>query len=296
MGDMFSAMSRAILFLFLAATFAHGANVGGTDALAESLGVATQRHLAADGGKHNVSFRGTLPALEGLDNGSIDVALVLLRENQTPEKTSDGKAIRRIPIGAVAAYVYVHPTLPIQEISLGTLASIFGVGQVADYKFWSDIPGMNFPEPILPFTTGAQDHPSSTLFHGIALGGRPFRSTVRLRIDAPLARDTLASRTNAILVSDRPLADGVGRLLRVSDGRANRSSTFYPPDENNIYNADYPLRLPLVLCVREDRLAAHRGLVQWFLSDEVASQLRRANFVPAPKLIRERIAQRLDSN
>lgn len=272
------------------------ANVGGSDALASTLGVAVHRHLVADGGKHSVSFRGTLPALEGIDSGTVDVALVLLRESQQPEKTADGKAIRRIPIGAVAAYVYAHPTLPVQDVSLGTLAAIFGVGQNADYKFWSDVPGIRFPEPILPLTTGSQEHPSSTLFHGIALGGRPFRSTVRLRVSPDLARETLSSRTNAIVVSDQPMPDGIGRLLRVSDGREGRSSTAYSPDETNIYNADYPLRLPLVLCVREDRVAAQADLIRWLLSDEAASHIRRANFVPAPKLIRDRLAQRLDSN
>ncbi|MFN7341656.1 MAG: PstS family phosphate ABC transporter substrate-binding protein [Opitutia bacterium] len=290
-------MARLLSILLLAvAPCLRAATVAGSDALAETLGTAVQRHLAADGGKHTVAFRGTLPALEGLDNGTVDVALVILRESQQVDKTSDGKPIRRITLGAVAAYVYAHPSLPVQEVSLGTLAAIFGVGQAADYKFWSDVPGVTFPEPILPFTTGAQEHPSSTLFHGIALGGRPFRSTVRLRVDPAFARDTLASRTNAIVVADQPMPEGVGRLLRVADRREGRSSTGYFPDENNIYNADYPLRLPLVLCVREDRLASQRELVRWLLSDEAASHLRRANFVPAPKLIRERLAQRLDSN
>ncbi len=284
------------LLLLAAAPWLRATNVAGSDALADTLGVAVQRQLAADGRKHAVAFRGTLPALEGLDSGAVDVALVLLRDSQQVEKTADGKPIRRITLGAVAAYVYAHPSLPVQEVSLGTLAAIFGVGQAADYKFWSDVPGVRFPEPIMPFTTGSQEHPSSTLFHGIALGGRPFRNTVRLRVAPALARDTLASRTNAIVVADQPMPEGVGRLLRVSDGREGRSSTAYFPDENNIYNADYPLRLPLVLCVREERLAAQRELVRWLLSDEAASHLRRANFVPAPKLIRDRLAQRLDSN
>jgi hypothetical protein len=289
-------MVRTLLAAFLATVSLRAAHVAGTDALADTLGVAVHRHLAADGGKHTVSLRGTLPALEGLDSGKVDVAVILMRDGQQVERTSEGKPIRRIPIGAVAAYVYVHPSLPLQEVSLGTLAAIFGVGQAADHKFWSDVPGVRFAEPILPFTTGTQDHPSSTLFHGIALAGRPFRSTVRLRVSETLARDSLASRTNAIVVSDRPMPEGVGRLLRVSDGREGRSSTAYFPDETNIYNADYPLRLPLVLCVREDRVPAQKALIQWFLSDEAASQLRRANFVPAPKLIRDRLAQRLDSN
>ena len=284
-----------LLPAILASASCLAANVGGTDALADSLAPALFRHLAADGSKHEVSFRGTLPALEALDKGTIDVAVVLLRDNQAPEKTADGAKLRRIPIGAVAAYVYVHNTMPLREVSLGTLAGIYGTGQAVDYKFWSDLPGLSRSEPILPLTTGAQDHPSSTLFHGIALGGRPFRGTVRLRVDDALARETLVSRTNAILVADRPLPEGLGRLLPVADGREGRSSTAYLPDESNIYNADYPLRLPLVVCVREDRVAAQRAALDWLLSDEAASQLRKANFIPAPKVIRDRLAQMLDS-
>jgi hypothetical protein len=289
-------MPRLLPILLLAAAGLRAASVAGSDALADTLGAAIERHLASDGGRHTVAFRGTLPALEGLDNGKVDVALVLLRDSQQAEKTSDGQPIRRITLGAVAAYVYTHPTLPVQEVSLGTLAAIFGASQVADYKFWSDVPGVRFAEPILPLTTGSQEHPSSTLFHGIALAGRPFRNTVRIRVAPALARETLASRTNAIVVADQPMPEGVGRLLRVSDGREGRSNTAYFPDETNIYNADYPLRLPLVLCVREDRLASQRELIRWLLSDEAASHLRRAHFIPAPKLIRERLAQRLDSN
>lgn len=284
-----------LLPALLATSVSFAANVGGSDALADTLAPALLRHLAADGSKHNVSFRGTLPALEALDKGTIDIAVVLLRENQSPEKTADGAKLRRIPLGAVAAYVYAHNTLPLREVSLGTLAAIYGSGQAADYKFWSDLPGFTLSEPILPLTSGAQDHPSSTLFHGIALGGRPFRTTVRIRVDDALARETIISRTNAILVADRPFPEGVGRLLPVADGREGRSSTAYLPDESNIHNADYPLRLPLVVCIREDRVAAQRAVLEWLLSDEAASELRKARFVPAPKVIRDQLAQRLDS-
>jgi len=288
-------MHRLFLALLIAGPLARAANVGGTDALADTLGPALYRHLASDGGKHQVSFRGTLPALEGVDRGDLDLAVVLLRDNQSFERTADGKPVRRFSLGAVAAFVYVHNSLPIREVNLGALASIYGVGQAADYKFWSDLPGVGFAEPILPFTTGDQTHPGNTLFHGIALSGRPFRGTVRLRVDAALARETLASRTNAIVVSDRPMPEGVGRLLPVADGREGRSATAYLPDDTNIYNADYPLRLPLVVCVREDRVAANRSALAWLLSDEAASQLRKSNFVPAPKVIRDRQAQMLDS-
>ncbi len=287
---------RTLLFLALLAAAPLGAtNVAGTDSLAATLGAELGRHFESEGRKHRIDFRGTLPALEALDSGRADIAIVLQRDGQELDRLPSGKRLRAFPLGAVAAYVYVHPALDLREVDLATLAGIFGAGQKADFKFWSDVPGVGFQEPIVPVTSGDETHPSTTLFNGIALSGRPYRSNVRLRLPAEQAAELLAARTNAILVSSSPMPEGVGRLLRVSDGREGRSRTAYSPDDTNIYNGDYPLRLPVVLCVPEERLAANKDTVAWLLSDVAASALRRASFVPTPAPIRERLTQRLDS-
>ena len=285
---------RPALLLCLLAAVASAVNVAGTDSLGPTLGDAIRRHLEADGRKHKVSFRGTLPALEAIDSGQADLAVVLQRDGQDLTKTSSGRRLRTFPLGACAAYIYVHAGLNLQEVDLATLAAIFGAGQKADYKFWSDVPGIGFPEPIFPLTASDDTHPSTTLFNGIALSGRPYRTNVRLRVPLAEARDILGARTSAILVSAAPI-EGAGRLLRVADGREGRSRTAYSPDDTNIYNGDYPLRLPLVLVVPEEGLAAQKELVAWLLSDEAASAIRQASFVPTPVVIRERLAQRLDS-
>jgi ABC-type phosphate transport system substrate-binding protein len=286
---------RLLLLLSLLAAPLGAANVAGTDALASSLGAGLGRHFETEGLRHRIDFRGTLPALEALESGKADLAVVLQREGEALDRLPSGKRLRVFPLGAVAAYVYVHPALDMREVDLATLAGIFGAGQKADYKFWSDVPGIGFQEPILPLTSGDETHPSTTLFNGIALAGRPYRANVRLRVPAAQAAETLSARTNAILVSATPMPDGIGRLLRVSDGRDGRSKTAYSPDDTNIYNGDYPLRLPVALCVPEDKLAAHKATVAWLLSDVAASALRKAGFVPTPAPIRERLTQRLDS-
>lgn len=288
-------MLRTLLAAVLLAAPLRASNVAGTDSLAPTLGVALSRHFETEGRKHRVDFRGTLPALEALDSGKADLAIVLQRDGQELDRLPSGKRLRVFPLGAVAAYVYVHPSIDLREVDLATLAAIFGAGQKADYKFWSDVPGVGFQEPIAPLTSGDETHPSTTLFNGIALSGRPYRANVRLRLAPSAAADLLSARTNAILVSSAPMPEGVGRLLRVSDGREGRSRTAYSPDDTNIYNGDYPLRLPVVLCVPEEKLAAQKAAVAWLLSDEAASALRRASFVPTPAAIRERLAQRLDS-
>ena len=275
------------------ATFA--VEIGGADSLNEVLQPALIAHLAKVGTEAKVRLDGTLPAREGLRDGKIDLALLFLRDGELLEKTSDGKAVRRFPLGAAAAYVYVHPSNRLPEIDLATLANIFGAGQRSDYKFWSDIPGVNTPEPILTFISVPNKHMGQTLFQGIALGGRAFKTSVRTQISSDLAQESISSRTNAILVSATPLPEKFGRQIKVADGREGRSTTPYTPDDTNIFNGDYPLRLPIVLCVPESQVAPNAEIIKWLLSDEVAGLIRKAGMVPAPSLIRERLVQRLDS-
>ena len=88
---------------------------------------------------------------------------------------------------------------------------------------------------------------------------------------------------------------GVGKALQVSDGRPGRPASAYSPDEQNIYNGDYPLRLPLWLYFRADRQAELRPALKWVLSDEAAELLRRQGLHPAPRPARDQFVQRLDT-
>lgn len=291
---------RPLIFLVLVAAHVRaaetvGTEIAGTDALVETLQPALVARASAAGSKTKVHLDGSLPAREGVRDGKVDIAILFLREADNLDKAADGKAIRRFPLGSTAAYVYVHPSHPLREINLPTLANLYGAGQRADYKFWSDVPGLTLAEPVLPFTCVPGRNMAQTVFQGIALGGRAFKPNVRQRIDLALAKESISGRTNAILITATPLPAGFGRLLQVADGREGRSNTAYTPDEANIFNGDYPLRLPLVICVREDRVAANAETLKWLLSEPVADLVRQAGMIPAPKAIRERLAQRLDS-
>lgn len=286
---------KTILLCLIASALARATSIVGTDALADTLAVGLANRAAAAGEKATVAFDGSLPAREALLEGKADLAVLLLRDIDTVDKASDGKPIRRIPLGSAAAYVYVHASNPLREVSLGTLANLFGAGQRADYKFWSDVPGLNIAEPVLSFTSSSDHQMAQPIFQGIALGGRPFKPSVRQRVDAATIQESLAGRTNAIVVTATPLPQKTGKMLQVSDGREGRSATAYSADEANIFNGDYPLRLPLVLCVREDRVKDHAVTIRWLLSEEAAGRIREAGMIPAPKVIRDRLAQRLDS-
>ena len=128
----------------------------------------------------------------------------------------------------------------------------------------------------------------------IALEGQPFRQDVRQRIEPELAADLLASRAGSVTLIPRP-PSGRGKVLQVADGRPGKSSTAYSPDENNVYNGDYPLQVPLVLYVRQDRLTELAPALRWLFSDEAAALLEKQGLSPAPKAVRARFVQRLDT-
>ena len=124
--------------------------------------------------------------------------------------------------------------------------------------------------------------------------GRSFRSDVRQRIEPTLAADMLTLRAGSVvLMAHAP--SGVGRPLPLADGREGRPTTAYLPNDTNLQNGDYPLQLPLVLYVRQDRLDGFRPALRWLFSDEAAALLERQGLHPAPKDVRVRFVQRLDT-
>ena len=85
-----------------------------------------------------------------------------------------------------------------------------------------------------------------------------------------------------------------GRVMAIADGRPGRPSVAYLPNEMNIYNGDYPLRLPLYIYVRSDKEKELAKILTWLMSDEVAERIKKQGLYPAPKAIRARLSQRLD--
>jgi hypothetical protein len=127
------------------------------------------------------------------------------------------------------------------------------------------------------------------------LGKQPFRQEVNMVMDWAPVGQSLATRPATLVLAPALPVGSEGRLLQVADGRPGKATTAYSPDEMNIYNGDYPLRLPLYLYVRTDKQMAHKDALKWLFSEAAAEQIRALGLYPAPKAIRERLAQRLDS-
>lgn len=283
-----SAVRLALLVLLPALLPA--ADIVGSDLVANAFTAGVER---SSGGRMKADFAGTLPARKFLAAGRAGAAILVRRPGDAEPEVPAGRKLVSYSLANAAAVVVVHKSNKVEQVSLAELSGIFAKEARVNIINWNDLPG-GVSELITPAVTSPEGSFVRELFLGVVMEGQTFRSDVRLNIPLDLGTELVASRTSAIQLMPYAPASA-GRALQVSDGRPGKSSTAYSPDENNIFNGDYPLRLPLVLYVFEDRQAELRPALRWMLSDEAAELLRKQGLHPAPKLIRDRLAQRLDT-
>ena len=66
------------------------------------------------------------------------------------------------------------------------------------------------------------------------------------------------------------------------------------PRRENIYFADYPMRLPFHIVYRMDRAGFLLPLIKYLLSGEMAANFIAANMVPLPEQLRLQMRAELD--
>lgn len=282
---------RRLAFLLLAAAPLVGADVAGSDLLAPVL-TAGLAKVAPAGAK--VDFAGTLAARRGLAAGEASLAIVFARPEEPAPTVPAGVVCTPYPFARAAAVLAVHRSNPVGQIDLPSLAGVFSRETLNGAGNWNELPGGGRSDLITAVIHSPEGSYVRELFQGVVLERKLFRETVRLDTPPLQVRETLSSVSGALVLLPFPVA-GDAKLLQVADGRPGRSSTAYSPTEMNIYTGDYPLSLPLVLYVREDRRAAYAPAIRWLLSDEVASALKSRGLTPTPPEVRGRLLQRLDT-
>ncbi|MCX6919946.1 MAG: hypothetical protein NTX20_01290 [Verrucomicrobia bacterium] len=284
-------MFRSFL-LIAAAGSAFAADFVGSDvvswALTEGVVESSRKEGTAD-------FSGSLPGAKALAEGKAFAAILFQRPGEPTPKVAGNLKLREFPIANAAVIVGVHRSNAIDHIDFASLSGVFANDPRQRMINWNDVPGVTRSELITPGVCSPDNSFVRELFQGLVLNGAIFRPDVRQNISVELAADLVASRSSALQLMPQLPLGSVGRVLQVADGRPGSSTTAYSPDEMNIYNGDYPLRLPLVLFVRQDKLEDLKPVVRWLLSDVAASRLEKAGLHPTPKPIRDRFAQRLDT-
>jgi len=254
---------------------------------------AVSRGLDHAAGRTAADFGGTLPGKVAFAEGRASAAVLMMRDREVAPTVS-GTSVIEFRLASAVVVVATHGSNRAEQITLENLANIFARDPRAPARNWNDIDPAARSELITPAVSSPAGTMVLEIFQGIALEGQPFRADVRQRIEPALAADLLASRAGSVVLTPQPPTLR-GKVLQVADGRPGRSATAYGPDEANIHNGDYPLQVPLVLYVRQDRVGQLAPALRWLLSDEAAALLAKQGLSPAPKPARTRFVQRLDT-
>ena len=279
-----------LLILFFSCAALGAADFVGSDLLAGP--VARGLDLAA--GRTAADFGGTLPGRQAFVDGRASAAALMMRDREVAPVPSGKIGVAEFRLASAVVVVATHGSIRTEQITLENLANIFARDPRSPARNWNDIEPAARSELITPAVCSPAGTMVLEIFQGIALEGQPFRADVRLRVEPDLAADLLASRAGTVVLIPRPPVSR-GKVLQVADGRPGRSSTAYGPDENNVHNGDYPLQVPLILYVRQDRLTQLAPALRWLFSDEAAVLLEKQGLTPAPKAVRTRFLQRLDT-
>ena len=280
---------RLIAF-FLSCAAVSAADIVGTDLLD---GGFAQAFKTAAGGIA-ADFGGTLPARQAFVDGRAAAAVLMRRDREVAPVPSGRIGVAEFRLASAVVVAATHGTNRLETITFENLANAFAKDPRFPARNWNDIDPAARSELITPAVCSPAGTLTLEIFQGLAMEGQPFRPDVRLRVEPALAADLLASRAGSIVLLPRP-PTGRARVLQVADGRPGRSTTAYGPDENNVFNGDYPLQVPLILYVRLDSLGQLAPSLRWLFSDEAAALLEKQGLYPAPKVARTRFVQRLDT-
>lgn len=278
-----------LLALLLSSVALGAADFVGSDLMSG----AVSRGLDHAAGRTAADFGGTLPGKVAFGEGRASAAVLMMRDREVAPTVS-GTSVIEFRLASAVVVVATHGSNRAEQITLENLANIFARDPRAPARNWNDIDPAARSELITPAVSSPAGTMVLEIFQGIALEGQPFRADVRQRIEPALAADLLASRAGSVVLTPQPPTLR-GKVLQVADGRPGRSATAYGPDEANIHNGDYPLQVPLVLYVRQDRVGQLAPALRWLLSDEAAALLAKQGLSPAPKPARTRFVQRLDT-
>lgn len=265
---------------------AEGADVVGSDLL-DGAFVAGLRAAA---GHEAADFAGTLPARRAFVEGRSAAAILMVR----PGEASPVPGAREFRLASAVVVVATHRSNRMEQISFEQLANAYARDARAPARNWNDLDPAARSELMTPALSSPPGTMVLEIFQGLVLQGQSFRPDVRLRVEPALAADLLAARSGSIVLLPRP-PTAQGRVLPVADGRPGRSATAYGPDDNNVFNGDYPLQLPLILYVRPEKVAALRPALRWLCSDAAAALLAEQGLTPAPAAARSAFLQRLDT-
>jgi len=268
--------------------------VGGSDLLETVIGEPLTRYAKQARLNIIVDMIGSPPAMDGLKSGDIQLAIVAVPVGQKP--APDG--FKAIPFCFAVDYVIVNQANPLTALNLRQLSGIFGNGS-ENINSWSQLKlsGDWASRPITGYATSDEDGIVVEMLKYLALNRQPLRSNIHILTTPDDVIKSVASSENgqnAIGVCGYDPGPPNKVLLISPDKTATVSKDAVRPTPENIFNGDYPLRLPFYLIYNPADQARVLPLVRLLLGDTYAARLSDAHFIPLPDTERNNSLLELD--
>lgn len=230
-------------------------------------------------------WAGRLRADEEWAAGKVAARIIAQRGEPSPAALENG--VWRVPVGYFVPHFVVPVATPLNELSIPQIRAIFGGREEQNLQVWRDldIAGSLEGQGIIPVVQTNHRHLASEIIRYEVLSAPHFRGNIRDGESASEVWRILLAEAAALGLAGQAPSD---RGLRVVPVRAAGETVAFLPTRENVYEGDYPLRLPLLLELREEKVATLRPILEVLFSDEGAALMEAGGIVALPVSVRLR--------
>lgn len=227
----------------------------------------------------NCESQGSIEMLEGLQNGSVELAICAI---PTDQELPEG--LIAIPLAYEVASLVVSKSNPLDIISLTDLARLFGTPTGTQAPQWGELGlgGAWNERRIQSLLTETETPVPAQLFRHIALKDGAFNPTLK---SLPIhdLEQTLREQEGVVALIQGPQAPQSGKVLALST--SNGANVYaYRPEPQSLFFGDYPLSLPFYILLPKDATSEAQDCAKALLqSHALAKALKGAGFVTVPQ-------------
>ncbi|MGC6456241.1 MAG: PstS family phosphate ABC transporter substrate-binding protein [Coraliomargaritaceae bacterium] len=246
--------------------------------------VSTDKEQDAD---ISIVSMGSLPALERLRTGNIDLAVMAFPEGAEVPRSE----FSIYPFAYAVSIIAVNENNPLDEISLSRLAGIYGTGEAYNFTTWGDLGLSGWgSRKIKPLSGHTDDSIALELFKYSVLVGGSLKPAVDIVREEEVIR-LLENDPASVAILSRVPQESSAKILLLSK---NDTAPAYGPTNDNIHFGDYPVRLTFYVVGPKSKSNKIGEILRNLWSDEIADQLAAEGIFALPKTVREKLIIDLD--
>lgn len=291
-------LAAALALAGTLSVFAKTISYSGSDFLRgdpeKSLNAAIEKTF---GEQAQSTLRGSVAGEAELRAGKADFAmLIVLGKIENVPEVRD-KTWRAFPLAYQVSYIAVSAANPAEAVTFEQLAAIFGKFSKKNATSWTEAGLPEFSSAMRPCIGDIAKTDAVTFFQDRALPNFALKNSVRgLQTDAAVFKE-IVNDPGVIAVVGSPVPAGVpAKMLAVANDRGKPgNATPYPPTFTNIYNADYPLTIPLYVVYPAAKRELLKPVLRHLYSDEMAEKLTAAGFVALDANLRNVFQKGIDN-